>query len=80
MAQNYKKLLTNIYYASKYFKESNNLMMNDLMRDDIERKHSKGQFDAYSYIVQMIEYSDTIGSVDYKKTFKMNCNLPDIKL
>ena len=78
MKQNYKKLLTNIYFLAKHHKELNGLLMNDLMRDDLERRHSRGLFDAYAYIVQMVEHSQSIGTVNYKKVFKMEGKLPTI--
>lgn len=67
----YKKLLENIYFAAYHHKELNWLLKNDLLRDDLERKKAEGSFNAYSFIVQMIEHHDTIGQTDYKKVFKM---------
>lgn len=72
----YKKLLQNIYYMAYHHKESNNLRMNDLLRDDVDRAKCKGSYDSYAVIVQMIEMYDTIGKCDYKKTFKMKNSLP----
>lgn len=76
---NNKKLLENIYYAARHHKELNQLLMTDLQRDDLERFRCRGMFDAYSYIVQMIEHSTTIGSVDYKEVFKMDDTFPRYK-
>lgn len=71
-----QKLLENIYYAALNHKNLNQLLMNDLHRDDLERFKSRGMFDAYSFIVQMIVHNDTIGSVDYKKVFDMEETFP----
>ena len=73
---NNQKLLENIYYAARHHKELNQLLMNDLLRDDLERERSKGLYDAYSYIVQMLVHNDTIGTVDYKKVYKMDETFP----
>lgn len=73
---NNQKLLENIYYAARNHKELNQLLMNDLHRDDLERFRSRGMFDAYSFIVQMIVHNDTIGSVDYKEVFNMDETFP----
>ena len=78
MAQNYKKLLTNIYFLAKHHRDLNQSLMNDLSRDDLLRSNSTGCFDAYDYIVQMCERSDLIGKVDYKKVHKMKGKLPYI--
>ncbi len=72
-----KKLLKNIYYAAKYHKDENNLMMNDLLRDDVERAKCRGAFDAYAFIVLMIE-NEGVGNADYKKVFKMEDTFPNI--
>lgn len=72
-----KKLLKNVYFAALNHKNSAWLRMNDLLRDDLDRKYNKGLFDAYSYIVQMIDYHDTIGIVDYKKIFNMEEKFPE---
>lgn len=76
MKMTYKKLLSNIYYKAVYHRDLHSHIMNDLLRDDLERKKSLGYFDAYSAIIQMIDYYDTIGSVDYKKVYKMKEELP----
>lgn len=73
---NNQKLLENIYYAARHHKELNQLLMNDLHCDDLERFRSRGMFDAYSFIVQMMEHNTTIGSVDYKEVFNMDETLP----
>jgi hypothetical protein len=66
----HKKLLQNIYKASKHHRDLNMFLANNLLRDDLERKHAKGCQDAYEFIIQMIVHWDTIGSVDYAKVFK----------
>lgn len=71
-----QKLLENIYYVARHHKELNQLLMNDINRDDLERFRSRGMFDAYSYIVQMMEHNTTIGSVDYKEVFNMDETFP----
>ena len=73
---NNQKLLENIYYAARHHKELNQLLMNDLLCDDLERFRSRGMFDAYSFIVQMMEHNTTIGSVDYKEVFNMDETFP----
>lgn len=73
---NNQKLLENIYYAARHHKELNQFLMNDLLRDDYQRFRSRGMFDAYSYVVQMMEHNTTIGSVDYKEVFKMDDTFP----
>ena len=73
---NNQKLLENIYYAARHHKELNQLLMNDLHCDDLERLRSRGMFDAYSFIVQMMEHNTTIGSVDYKEVFNMDETFP----
>lgn len=73
---NNQKLLENIYYAARHHKELNQLLMNDLLRDDLERFRSRGMFDAYSFIVQMMVHNTTIGCVDYKEVFNMDETFP----
>jgi hypothetical protein len=73
---NNQKLLENIYYAALNHRDLHQRLMNDLHRDDLERERSRGLYDAYSYIVQMIIHNDTIGTVDYKKVYKMEETFP----
>lgn len=61
-----------------HHKQLNKSIMNDLLRPDWERKYARGLFDAYAYVVQMIEHNDTIGIADYKKVFKMKEKFPKI--
>ena len=56
----------------------NERLMNDLSRDDVLREKALGAFDAYGYIVQMVEHNDSIGRVNYKKVHKMPGELPYI--
>lgn len=76
--ENYRKLLTNIYFLSKYHKDLNFFIMNDLMRDDREREYARGLFEAYSAIVQMVEQNDSIGRTSYQRIHKMEGTLPYI--
>ena len=78
MAQNYKKLLTNIYFLAKHHRDLNERLMNDLSRDDELRAKELGSFNAYGYIVQMVNHSDSLGQTDYKKIHKMVGELPYI--
>lgn len=73
---NNQKLLENIYYAALSHRDLHQGLMNDLLRGDLERERSKGLYDAYSYIVQMIVHNDTIGIVDYKEVYKMDETFP----
>jgi hypothetical protein len=70
------KLLKNIYFSALHHRNSANLRMNNLLRDDIVRAKDEGEFDAYAWIVQMIENEDTIGIADYKRLFKMKEKYP----
>ena len=72
----YKKLLENIYYMAYHHKELHNGIMNDLLLEDWHRSKSRGSYDAYAAIVQMIEHYDTMGKTEYKKVFKMKNELP----
>ena len=42
-----------------------------MLRDEYYRRYSEGLHDAYAYVVQMFEHSDTIGTVDYKNLYKI---------
>ena len=72
-----KKLLENIYFAAVYHRDSSDSRARDFTRDKILRAKDQGLADAYSYIVQFIEYSDTIGKTDYKKVHNMKEKYPD---
>ena len=78
MAQNYKKLLENIYFAARHHKELNDGLARNLQRDERQRAIDNARYEAYAYIVQMVNHSDTIGKVDYKKVHKMKGELPYI--
>ena len=66
-----KKRLNNIYYMALHHKKLNQGLKNDMLRDEYYRRYSEGLYDAYAYVVQMIEHSDTIGTADYKNIYKM---------
>jgi hypothetical protein len=74
----HKKLLENIYFAALHHKNEALFRANDLLRDDLERAKDKGLYDAYSFIVLMVQHSDRVGIADYKKIFKMTEKFPDI--
>jgi hypothetical protein len=65
-----KQLLKNIYEMAKHHRNLNESLMNDLSRDDFFRQKDRGSYDAYQYVVDMIEKRDIFGSLDYKKIFK----------
>ena len=71
-----KKLLENVYFAALYHRDSNESRARDLLRDDEFRERDRGLADAYAFIVQLIEYSDTLGTVDYKKVHNMKQKFP----
>ena len=56
----------------------NESLMDNLMRDDVQRARDGGLFDAYAYVVQMIRHNETIGKVDYKKAHKMKEGFPTL--
>lgn len=59
-----------------HHKDLHHGIMNDLLAEDWVRNKSRGSYDAYAAIVQMIDSYDTIGATDYKKVFKMKEELP----
>lgn len=56
----------------------NESLMNNLMRDDVQRAKDEAYNSAYSYVVQMITNSETLGKTDYKKIHKMSENFPTL--
>jgi hypothetical protein len=72
-----KQLLKNIYYMALYHRDKANLRMNDLLREDELREKDEGLYNAYAYVVQMIEYHDSIGLVDYKKVHNIKAKFPE---
>jgi hypothetical protein len=60
-----------------YHRDKANLRMNDLLREDELREKDQGLYNAYAYVVQMIEYHDSIGLVDYKKVHNMKAKFPE---
>jgi hypothetical protein len=71
-----KKLLENVYFAALYHRDSNDSRARDFSRDKTMRERDRGLADAYSYIVQLIEYPDTLGVVNYKKVHSMKQKFP----
>jgi hypothetical protein len=71
-----KQLLENIYYMALYHRDEAQLRMNDLLSDELREK-DEGLYNAYAYVVQMIEYHDSIGLVDYKKIHNMKAKFPE---
>ena len=70
------KLLRNIFYAALRHRDAARMRKDDLLRDDEIRAKDQGLYDAYAYIVQLIEYRDTIGITDYKKIHNMKEKFP----
>ena len=70
------KLLKNIFYAALHHRDSARMRKDDLLNDDYLRTRDAALYDAYAYIVQLIEYRDTIGMVNYKKVFDMKEKFP----
>jgi hypothetical protein len=73
-----ERLLKNIYFMALHHAKLNESLMNDLSRDDNERAKDEGHYNAYSYVVQMVRYSESIGSTDYKKIHKISENFPTL--
>lgn len=72
-----KQILKNIYYMALYHRDKAELRMNNLLREDELRGKDEGLYNAYAYVVQMIEYHDSIGTVDYKKVHNMPNTFPE---
>ena len=60
-----EKIAKKVLFVKRY------KLANDMLRDEYHRRYSEGLQDAYAYVVQMFEHSDTIGTVDYKNIHKM---------
>jgi hypothetical protein len=73
-----ERLLKNVYFMALHHAKLNESLMNDLSRDDVQRAKDTGYYSAYSYVVQMIQNSETIGKTDYKKVYKMPENFPTL--
>ena len=73
-----KKLLKNIFFMAVHHAKLNERLMNDLSRDSEQRAKDAGCYNAYSYVVQMCQYNETIGKTDYKKTYKMTEEFPTL--
>jgi hypothetical protein len=76
MNNKHKTLLQNLYKMAKNHAELNQRLSNDLSRSDILRSKSEGSLDAYEFVLQMINHSDTIGNVDYDKVYRKRTLLP----
>lgn len=73
-----EKLLENIYYMALHHAKLNESLKNDLTRDDTQRAKDEGYYNAYSYVVLMIQKSESLGKTDYKKVYKMTENFPTL--
>lgn len=60
-----------------YHRDKAKLRSDDLLREDELREKDKGLYNAYAYVVQMIEYHDSIGLVDYKNLHNMKEKFPE---
>lgn len=70
--------MENVYFAALYHYQQNDSRANDVSRPEIMRSRDRGLADAYAYIVQFIQYNDSIGQTDYKKIHKMPENFPTL--